>query len=207
MDTSQQRTSGEGLSSCSLEVWAYVGICCEKCCLKKYTHNMYLGLLGSFELAEKCATVVTLVFPLRFNSGMFVISALDAKCSKLSDLSDFNWRIKLVKFPEGLKCVNINILIILWFLLHNLCFFKCYYHNVRMLQWRYSVTLVGINSPKSSICSQRANQIISKGSRDHSHLHLIGLSRTQAGQRDQRSQLYLWLGILPVCGIARQVQG
>ena len=71
------------------------------------------GSAGVFELAEKCATAVVSVFPLNFNSGMFVMSALDAKPSKLCDLSDFNWRIKLVKFPRGLKCVNINILTIL----------------------------------------------------------------------------------------------
>ena len=77
-------------------------------------HSQHVfGTAGLFELAEKCATVVTLVFPLHFNSDMFVISALDAKSSKLYDLSDCNWRIKLVKFSEGLKCVNINILIIL----------------------------------------------------------------------------------------------
>lgn len=59
------------------------------------------------ELAEKFATAVTSIFPLHFNSGMFVISACYAKSSKVYDLSDFNW-----KFPESLKCVNINILIL-----------------------------------------------------------------------------------------------
>lgn len=64
-----------------------------------------------FESAEKCATVMTSVFPLHFNSGTFVISALDAKSSKLYDHFNFNWRIKLVKLPESLEYVNINILI------------------------------------------------------------------------------------------------
>lgn len=35
------------LHSGNLEVWAYVGISCEKLCLKRCTHNMYLRLPGS----------------------------------------------------------------------------------------------------------------------------------------------------------------
>lgn len=59
-------------------------------------HPQHLfGSAGVFELAGKCATVVASVFPLHFNSGTF-ISAFDAKSSKFCDLSDFNWRIKLV---------------------------------------------------------------------------------------------------------------
>lgn len=89
-------------------------------------------------------------------------------------LSDFNWRIKLVKFPEDLMCANINILIILWFFQHiHMLLSKCTYTPVVVECY---VTLVGINAAKSNICSRRVNHIISERSRDCSHLHFIGLS-------------------------------
>ena len=79
-------------------------------------------MIGTVSVSEKCVIALT------FTLSPFGIPACDAKSGKLEDLSDYNQRTMLVKFAEGLKCVDVNILIILrfFFLRHNLCFFKCY---------------------------------------------------------------------------------
>lgn len=66
-------------------------------------------MIGTVSVSEKCVIVLTFIL------SLFGIPARDAKSGKLEDLSDYNQRTMLVKFAEGLKCVDVNILIILRF--------------------------------------------------------------------------------------------
>lgn len=66
-------------------------------------------MIGTVSVSEKCVIALT------FTLSPFGIPACDAKSGKLEDLSDYNQRTMLVKFAEGLKCVDVNILIILRF--------------------------------------------------------------------------------------------
>lgn len=151
-------------------------------------------MIGTVSVSEKCVIALT------FTLSLFGIPARDAKSGKLEDLSDYNQRTMLVKLAEGLKCVDVNILIILrFFFWDTICAFSNVI-KIHILQCIY--LFLGINSLTSA-----AGGITSSLQKDQMAIAIyiwLGIFRLRQVKMS-RSPLSVWLRILPVCGILCQL--